>query len=1199
MYKINSAQYCVTATIAVTWRTVLMSSAFLWRSSVPLSATDLLAPDNQCIHHLFERQVKATPDAIALLFEDEQISYRQLDQRINYLAYYLQCQGVGPEVVVGLYLERSIDMVISLLAILKAGGAYVPLDPGHPTERLKFIMQDARINIVITQRELATSVAVPIPHIIIVNDKHSTRQRDEISEITSLACDLNLAYVIYTSGSTGKPKGVQLFHRGVINFLLQMRQKLRITSTDKVLAITTLSFDIAVLELLLPLIVGACSVIVPRDTSTDGQQLAKKLRSSGATIMQATPTTWHLLLEAEWQDGQQLTMLCGGEALLPELARRLLSCGKDLWNLYGPTEATVWATIYKVEGVARILPIGFPIRNMEILILDKDLQAAPEGAIGELYISGVGVARGYLNRPDLTAERFVPNPFSQKPGERLYKTGDLARLQANGSIEFLGRNDQQVKVHGYRIELGEIEAVLTQYPDISNGVVIVQGETSEEKYLVAYLIAKQAHAFRPGELRKFLLERLPHYMIPAKFVLLEALPLTPNGKVDRKALPRPENVRHKPLVAPRNALEESIAAIWQDILRVESISIEDNFFEIGGHSLLATRIVARIREAFGIEVSLSNLLLCPVLMQFAQLVEQTLRTKQEERSKTLPVAVPENVSAPLSFTQQALWLFSTLEPENIAYNLPYAYRLKGPLSIWALEQSLQEIMQRHQILRTSFEISGSEPVQLVLDDCKLLFQVVDLLSLSTDARSHIAIELMRMMSRRLFDLSSGPLFRIALFRLGFQEHLLLFTFHHSISDDWSMEVLLQELAMLYPAFVRRETPALSPLPFQYSDFARGQRQWLPDNLASELAYWKEQLDGAPSFLELPTDRPRPSMQTYNGARVALTLPDSLYRPLQDLSNQEGATLFMTLLTAYKILLAYYSGQWEIVVGAAISGRDQPEVERLIGYFVNTLVLRTNLSDRPSFRKALSRVREVCLQAYAHPHVPLDYLVDAVHAERNLSYNSLFQVSFALATFPLDQIEMADVSLQSIEIDNGTVQCDLQMWLTQANKGITGYIEYNTDLFDASTAVRMCQHFHVLLEKIVAQPDIPLSEITLLSSVEQRTILYDWNTTQTAYAQDSCLHQIFEVRAEAMPEAIALIFGSQHMSYGELNRRANQLAHYLQDQGVGPDVLVGLCLERSVEMIVAVLAILKAGGLMCPLTLNIRQSDYSSLCKIPL
>ncbi|HEY0604611.1 MAG TPA: amino acid adenylation domain-containing protein, partial [Herpetosiphonaceae bacterium] len=859
-----------------------------------------------------------------------------------------------------------------------------------------------------------------------------------------------------------------------------------------------------------------------------------------------------------------------------------------VWNLYGPTETTIWSTRQRVRDVdGQAVPIGRPVGNTQLYVLDAHGQPVPLGVVGELYIGGAGVARGYRNRPDLTAERFVPDPFSAQPGARLYCTGDLVRYRADGTLEFIGRSDHQIKLRGFRIELGEIETVLTQHPAVQQAVVVVREAQPGDTRLVAYVVPA-ATAPIADALRALLTTRLPAYMIPAVFVSLDALPLTPNGKIDRRALPAPDMVAPRettPDVPPASPTEEQLAALWSALLRQPVIGRHDEFFALGGHSLLATQLVTRLRSLLGVELPLRAVFEAPILAGLASRID-ALRAADPTLVAPPLVPVDRTQALPLSFAQQRLWFLDQLTPQSAAYNMSLARRLCGVLDLSALQQSVNTLVARHETLRTTFQRHGNDPVQVIAPPQPLPLLVIDLLDQPAAEREDVLRRQVAEMARRPFDLQQGPLLRVALLRVTANEHVLLLTLHHIITDGWSMGVLLRELSLLYTAQVSGQSAVLPPLPVQYADYALWQRQWVTGAvLDQQLAYWQHQLADAP-VLELPSDRPRPAMPSHQGGLVHFMVDAEITNGLRQLSQAEGVTLFMTLLAAFQTLLSRYSGQTDILVGSPIAGRNRSELESLIGFFVNMLVLRTDLSGAPPVRQLLKRVRDVCLNAYAHQDLPFEQLVEELHPERSLSYNPLFQVGFALQNTPVAPLALPDLQMSSFNVASGTSTFDLSVFMREGPNGIAGRVEYNADLFDEATIERMIGHFRVLLTAIAADPDRSITTLPILTEPERETLLVSWNAP-SAVVPPRWVHELFEAQARRDSAAPALIFEDIDgreiaLTYDVLNRRANQLAHHLRSLGAGPGVRVGLCVERSLELVIGLLGILTAGAAYVPL-----------------
>jgi amino acid adenylation domain-containing protein/thioester reductase-like protein len=1169
------------------------------------------------VHQLFEVQVSQSPDSIAVDFEGEQLTYLELNHRANHLARHLQFLGVAPNRLVGICMDRSIEMIVALLAVLKAGGAYLPLDPGYPSDRLAFMVQDAQISLLLSQSHLVTHLPTQGIQLLCLDTDWSAVINNSALNLAGevLAGDVSvedLAYVIYTSGSTGRPKGVAMPHRPLVN-LITWQLKNSTVSSGKTLQFSPISFDVSFQEIFSTFAAGGTLVLVSDALRRDALKLLRFLEQAAIERLFLPFIALQYLAEAAVTAGITPThlreVITAGEQLritsaIAHWFTQLNHC--TLHNQYGPSESHV-VTAFTLTGSpqewALLPPIGKAIANTQIYLLDEQLQPVPVGDSGELYLGGVCLARGYLNRPDLTEERFIPNPFSAQTGDRLYKTGDLARSLPDGMIEYLGRADQQVKIRGYRIEPGEIESILENHPAVRESVVIAREDVPGDKCLVAYAVFNPAdavdHAPAPNELRQFLRGQLPEYMVPSAVVLLDEFPLTPSGKVDRRSLPTPDrNVTSEQLTAPQSPTETELAAIWADVLGIQQIGVDHSFIELGGHSLLAAQIVYRIRDAFQVELPLSSLFETPTIKELAIVLEKS----QQDGccSQLLPIEpISRDRNLPLSLMQEPLWFLDQLVPNNPFYNVPEVFRLNGSVNIGALEHSFQQIIQRHEALRSTFASLDGKPVQVIhpapnfrlpVVDLTLSCQLSDLYSTEeTQAWQFILKE-----ARLPFDLSNDLLLRATLFKLNETESLLFVNLHHIVCDGKSVDLLLQELAAHYTAFTSGQVAQLPELTIQSADFAVWHRQWLHQVREKQLAYWQQQLGNSLPVLQLPTDYPRSPRLTYQGSRHFLTLSQSLMQALKDLSRREETTLFMTLLAAFQSLLSYYTGQNDIPIGSLFSNRHHPKLDQVIGFFVNTVVLRTDSSGSPTFQQLLGRVKHVALDAYAHQDLPFDEVVQALQPDRDLNQNPLFQVLFNLQTTSTLSWELADVTLTRLPLDNGTAKFDLFLELTETPEGITGYFEYSTDLFSADTIARMAGHFQTLLESIVVNPSQTLSDICLLAPAEQQQ-LHQWNQTQADISL-ACVHELFEQQVERTPDAIAVEFEGQHLTYRELNQRANQLAHHLQTLGIQPDVLVGICVERSLDMMVGLLGTLKAGGAYVPLDPSYPQARLAFMLE---
>jgi amino acid adenylation domain-containing protein len=1069
------------------------------------------------------------------------------------------------------------------------------------------MLEDAGAAVLVTRSELV-ALAGGYAGAVVYVDRDAGQLGEESAaeleaEMGQAVMSEQLAYVIYTSGSTGRPKGVGCLHSAVVNMVADAHSRQPLSTNDSCSLWTSLSFDVSVYELFTALLSGATLHIVPEETRSDARSFVRWLSERRITGAYVPGFALPELAQQAAQGSVGLSLrrlLVGVEPIEEELLREIADgiAGVRVMNGYGPTEATVYATCYEAAagGIAEAeqqgagqqrTPIGRAIANTRVYVLDESGAPAPQGVAGELYIGGAGLARGYQGRAELTAERFVPDPFGREAGGRLYRTGDVVRWRGDGQLEFMGRADHQVKVRGYRIELGEIEAVLSNCAGVREAVVLAHEDSAGDKRLVAYVVGEQP---APGndELRHALREQLPEYMIPTAFVRLDELPRTPNGKVNHKALPVWDQSAQEAAasyVAPRTEIEELLSQLWANVLGVGRVSVEDNFFALGGHSLLATQLVARVRGSLGVELPLRAVFEEPTLGGLALRVERLLRgvTDEVEGALVAEADERERMSGPLSYAQQRLWFLQQLEPDNPFYNLGLAIRLRGSINATALENSFNEIVRRHDVLRSAFVNIEGQPLARIAPAFVCPLPVSDLSALPEAERQ---IELSRLLneeSQRPFDLQRGPLLRLNLIKLAATEHVLVISMHHIISDGWSIKVLFNELNTLYSVETGEAIVGLPPLPIQYGDYARWERRRSASASAPALDYWLSQLSGAPALLSLPTDRPRPPVQRYRGAALSFSLGQRLSSRLATLAQAETATLFMTLVAGFSALLSRYSGQPEVVVGTPVAGRSRSEVEALIGLFVNTLALRVEVGGDPTGRELLRRVRAVCLGAYAHQEVPFERVVEALGVERSLSQSPVFQVLLGFDNTGRGELRLGAAEAELVGVEGGAAKYDLTMGLEMRGGRIVGRLSYDRELYSEETARRMVRHYRRALAWLSSLGGGErLSRLSLLTAGERRQLLYEWNATHVERANEQRLPLLFEAQAAQTPDALAVVCEGAQLTYGELNRRANQLAHYLRRLGVGPRNLIGLCVERGTQMVVGLLGILKAGCAYVPL-----------------
>jgi amino acid adenylation domain-containing protein len=1162
------------------------------------------------IHHLFEQQAQQLPNTTALVDNQTHITYQQLNHRADQLAHYLQARGINLEMPIGLFLDRSADMIIAMLAVLKAGGAYVPLDPALPNERLTFILTDLQVPMVISRTDLVKRLPdFPTQQILLDGDWQAV-QSAPFSPLPEVKPD-NLAYILYTSGSTGQPKGVMIEHCQVVNLLQAFEQTAPASGSLAGTAVCPFGFDVSVWEIFSMLCFGHTLHLVPQSIYSDGTRMARYLHEHSIGNAYIPPALLDPVLTELEQHDQPPTLqrlLVGVEPIKQATLQRFrnLSDSMHIINGYGPTETTICATWFPFQQAVepeRRTPIGTAVPNYQIYLLDENLQPVPDGQPGEIVIGGAGVGRGYFRRPTLTAERFISNPFNpDDASDRLYRSGDLARRRpddgdhSTGYIEFIGRHDFQVKIRGFRVELGEIESVLGQHTAVAQNVVLLREDQPGQKQLVAYVRFSDGQSATTSQLRRFMAAHLPEYMIPAVFVPLTAMPLTANGKIDRQALPQPAPARPEldtPFIAPRTETERWLAKIWHELFGLNQIGSDDNFFDLGGHSLLVMQMLARIYNVRQIELQLHDIFEFATIASLATHID-TLTGDNWTQAVIEPA--PPMDDYPLSFAQERVWFIQEVDQENIAYHFQSTMRFKGKLDVSLLQQALTEVIGRHEIFRTTFHEINGRPRQKIHPPYPVELPLIDLQNLSQPEREAAAQQQIEQTFHHHFDVGQLPLIKFSLLKLGPEEHILTHLEHHLVHDGWSFNVFLNELFSLYRALATGQPVDLPELPIQFADFAYWQRQWLAAGVGNaQLAYWQKQLAGAPTLLTLPTDRPRPAVQTFNGFVERIDLPADFSQAVQAFMREEGMTLFIGMMAAFAVLLQRYAGQDDLCIGSGMANRRWRETESLIGMVINNVVMRHDLSGNPTFRQLLDQVRQTTLDAYKNQDVPFDKVVEAVQPERALSYNPLFQAAFSFHHAPLPEIELPGLDVELTEgVSNQSAKFDLNVIVVPRSEMRLGQTadshkdrmtlvwEYNTDLFDRATMSRMFNHYLALLTAIMDNPEQPIDEIAFLPETETQQLLQDWNDTAVTFPPFSPVHNLVAQQAQEQGGKTAVSAPNAALTYQQLNQRANQLARYLMEQGVGPDTAVVTCFPQSPPNVVAILAVLKAGGVYVPL-----------------
>ncbi len=1150
----------------------------------------------KCLHELFAARVQLFPESVAVSFAGESMTYQELDQRANQLAHWLRGLGAGPETLVGLALERGLDMVAGILGILKSGAAYVPLDPAYPTERMRVILEDARPLVVLTQKSLANRLVNTTAPVACLDDGSGKVWKDQpVTAPENRSEPDDLAYVIFTSGSTGRPKGVLITHYNVVRLMQATEPWFQFNERDVWTLFHSCAFDFSVWEIWGALFYGGRLVVVPYYISRSPGEFYKLLQREGVTVLNQTPSAFRQLMQAEAAGSEpgKLALryvIFGGEALTPaSLAPWFERHGDErpqLINMYGITETTVHVTYRPMRQADVTAPslIGIPIPDLEIYILDEAGQPVATGEAGEIYVGGAGVGRGYLNRPELTAERFIPNPFNPGAAELLYRSGDLARRRPDGDLEYLGRKDNQVKIRGHRIELGEIETALAAHPDLNASAVVVQGQ-GDEKQLVAFVVARTGVSLSAGRLRQWLAEKIPVYMIPAKFVVLAALPLNPNGKVDRRVLADLDGTGlavDTDYAAPSDERESVLCEIWETVLHRKPIGVRDNFFDLGGHSLLAASVCAQLSQRCQTEVPLPWIFEHPTIQLLARRMAGAMVAGNHEVALT---PGDRNRPKPVSAGQRQMWLLRQSLPDPATYNQPLTCRLKGRLDRVKVKRALQRIQQRHEILRTALRQTGAELWQWVeaAETATLPWREVDLKTVPADQREGAGQAELLAEARRPFELAQAPLWRVVWLALAEDDQILAFTFHHSIINEWSLRLLVRELEAWHATDGNAEPAGLAPLAVHYADFAAWQNARLAGGRRAVLEnYWRGQLSNLPPPLELPADRPRPLRPTGGGAVHEFKITEPTVAGFRQLARQEKTTLFTVGLAACQVWLHRYTGQTDIVAGTPAAQRERPEVQSLLGYFLNTLPVRTHLNGAQSFLEVAGQVRESLLGALSHADLPIDNIIELAGKPAGTGQAALFQVMFVLLEEGLPPIHLDGVVGQWVATGTRTskndlllsIQADEHLWHCQ--------LEYATDRFTPERAADMAGHFSELCRSMVAAPQMPINQLNLLTTEDRQQLLSRYRGGEATYSTNHCVHHLFEMQASATPDAVAVVFEEEVLTYHELNVRANRLAYHLRSRDVGPDTLVGLCVERSLEMCIGVLGILKAGAAYVPL-----------------
>ncbi|WP_151737083.1 non-ribosomal peptide synthetase [Paenibacillus tengchongensis] len=1131
--------------------------------------------NHQTVYQMFEKQAEKTPEQVALVFEHQTLSYRELNRQANKVASYLKLNGIGENDIIGIMAQRSFEMMIGIYGILKAGAAYVPVDPDYPEERIQYILDDSKAAILLTQRKLKEKIRQDEKELVAIED---LLVREDLSEENPVITyePSRLMYLLYTSGSTGNPKGVMVRADAFTNLINWFTSEFTITANDNILLIAPVSFDLAQKNLYASLVKGG-RLCLFTPGMYDYNQMLLTMKEQRITIVNCTPSAFHPLLEFDKKFTALESLRCvylGGEPIKPALLVPWVKSGKchsRIINTYGPTECTDIATSYTIDNEAidqmTTVPIGKPIHNTQTYILDHNKQLVPVGTVGELYIGGIGVSAGYFNKAGLTAEKFVQLQLQGTGGQTVYRTGDLVRWLPDGNIEYLGRSDFQVKIRGFRIEPGEIESWLLSHEAVTETVVTDKEDKNGSKYLCAFVVLTKEVAVQ--ELREHLSGKLPEHMIPSYFVRMEKLPLTPNGKIDLRMLPEPDKRINTGMEyeAPRNDVEQALHQIWSTVLDVEDIGINDNFFELGGHSLKATMLVSKIHEKLNVQVPLKELFKAPNIKAISEYIASA-----EKQIFEAILPVEDKACYEASSAQKRMYLLQQLELQSTGYNMPGVMEIDGRLDIEKLEWVFNQLIMRHDTLRTSFTTIGEQVMQIVNQEVDFNVEHSDFVNQTNVDANELINHFVKP-----FDLAKAPLLRVKVCTLKENNHILMFDMHHIISDGLSMGILVSEFSKLY------EGKVLEELRIQYKDYAEWQNKLLrTEKLMHQEKYWLDTLSGEIPLLNLPTDFVRPAIQSFEGERVIYSLNKELTAKLKGLAKETGSTMYMVLLAGFNILLSKYSEQEDIIVGSPIAGRPHADLQPIIGMFVNTLVIRNQPEGSKSYKQFVEDVKQNALKAYENQDYQFEALVDKLNLRRDVSRNPLFDVMFAVEHMDSEEAEAADLQFKEYSHEFNVAKFDLTCTVKETEEELILYLEYCTKLFKRGTIERMIGHFCRILETVAENKNIKLDEIDMLTAEEKQMLVYGFNDTYTTYDRAKTIHERFEEQVEKTPDEVAVVFEDKRLTYRQLNKKSNQLARTLRQKGVKAESIVGIMLERSIDMIIAIMGVLKAGGAYLPI-----------------